>query len=81
MCCYALCQGFYSSETRQKDVLNRNLLNYDLAESVFFEVASDDSGTSGGSVSRCTVFFIQPHPPKYFWKVGRFMGIFPAEKH
>ena len=68
MCCYALWQGFYSSETKQKDVLNRNLLNYDLAESVFFEVATDDSGTSGGSESRCTVFSSNPIYQNIFGK-------------
>ena len=58
--------SFHSLEARQKDELNRNLLNYDLAESVFFEVTTDDSEPSVGRESHRTVFFVQPHPPKYF---------------
>ena len=58
--------SFHFLEARQKDELNRNLLNYDLAESVFFEVTNDDSESCVGRESHRTVFFIQAHPPKYF---------------
>ena len=57
--------SFHSLEARQKDELNRNLLNHDLAESVFFEVTADDSEPCVGRGS-LYCFFIQPHPPKYF---------------
>ena len=48
--------SFHSLEARQKDELNRNLLKYDLAESVFFEVTTDDSESCVGRESHRTVF-------------------------
>ena len=61
--------SFHSLEARQKDELNRNLLNYDLAESVFFEVATNDSEPC--VEERRVVLFFHPTPSaKIFLKSG-----------
>ena len=61
--------SFHSLEDRQKDALNRNLLNYDLAESVFFEVTADDSEPC--VEERRVVLFFHPTPSaKIFLKSG-----------
>ena len=60
--------SFHSLEARQKDELNRNLLNHDLAESVFFEVTADDSELSVGRASHRTVLSSKPIHQNIFGK-------------
>ena len=65
---HPLRNSFHSLEARQKDELNRNLLKYDLAESVFFEVTTDDSEPSVGRESHRTVLSSKPIHQNIFEK-------------